>query len=126
MCPLSQPGLECSYQQPPIQSDDDRCNYPGQRGQRSAVYEFSHLPALAGEVHQWNHRERELQAQYDLAEYEQPTRATFTIHRSDEHSRHDGDQPRNEPPEPGRKPYVEESFHYDLPSQSAGDGAVLT
>src|SRR5689334_2596075 len=59
------------HEQPCIQ----RGNYHGhavrQELQPAPVHECTHLRALRGESHQWEHRERELQAQDHLTQHEQ-------------------------------------------------------
>ena len=71
-------------------------------GEERRVHELAHLPALAGEVDQRDHRERELQAQDDLAQDQERARAMLAVQRGDDHGRDDRDQPGDEPAEPGR------------------------
>ena len=87
--------------------------------------EWSHQLLAARELHEREDRERQLQAEDDLAQHQQRTRALFPFDRDDDDRGHDRDEPRDQPPQPRAKPDVEKSFHHDLPGQCAGERGVL-
>ena len=74
---------------------------------------------------QRDHRERQLHAEHDLAEHEQPAGALFAVENGDADRRNDRQQPGDQPPHPGRQPDVQEPFHHDLARQRGGDRGVL-
>ena len=92
-----------------------------QRGATSVA----HLAPVAREHHQRKHRERQLQAQDDLAEDEQRAGAALAVERHRDQRGDDGDQPRDQPAQPRTQADVEEPFHDDLPGQRAGQRRVL-
>ena len=88
-------------------------------------HERAHLAPVAGEADERKHRERELQAQDHLAQDEQRPGAPLAVEDHDDHGRHDGHQPRDQPPQPRPQADVDEPFHHDLPGQRAGERGVL-
>src|SRR5512138_606977 len=73
------------HEQPRIQRGDHYGHAVRQELQPAAIDECAHLRALRGESHQWEHRERELQAQNHLTQHEQLRRPALAV----QDSRHD-------------------------------------
>ena len=53
-------------------------------------------------------------------------RAALAVRDRDDHRRHDGDQPRDQAPQPRADPDVEEALHHDLAGERAGQRRVLS
>src|SRR6266581_6265359 len=62
------PGTRDLHEQPRVEGGDRYGDDVRQGLEPARVDECSHLRPIGGEAHQWKDRERELQAEHDLAE----------------------------------------------------------
>src|SRR6188472_728875 len=69
--------------------------------------------------------EGQLQAQDDLAEYDERAGSPVAVNRKDDDGRNDRDETRDEPPQPRPDADAEEAFHHDLTGQCPGERRVL-
>ena len=114
------------HEQPHVEHGDERRAVD----QASALSQprLANAPIFARsrrEAHQRKHGERELQAEDHLAEHQQLRRAALAVQDGDDGRRHDGDRPRDQPPQPRPEADVEEPLHHDLAGQRAGERRVL-
>src|SRR6476661_9763851 len=77
--------------------DRDR---PGHRLDPERARKRSHLVFVAREHHQREDRKRQLQAENHLAENQQLSGSAFAVEPDDNHRRNDGNEPRDQPPQP--------------------------
>src|ERR1035437_9432538 len=104
---LLEPVVESLVEQPGVEHRDDDTRRPRERLEPRGVHELPHLGTIAGELHQWEDREGELQAEDHLAQDEEFRRPALARDDRDDPRRPDRDAARDEPPHPRPEPDVE-------------------
>src|SRR5206468_2358992 len=109
-----------------VQQNNNSGREPGQNFHPQWTDELAHFSAVAGEHDQGYHGKGKLHAQNDLAEDQQLGRAGFAVEGGAQDRRHDGNQPRDEPAQPGTEADVEKAFHDNLSGQRSGESGILS
>ena len=103
-----------------------RPDRPRQHFEPHRIGERAHLHAVRREHDERKDGERELQAQNHLAENEELRRSALAIENGDNGGRHNGDEPRDQAPQPRTEADVEKALHHDLAGQRASERRVLS
>ena len=81
-----------------VQSDNHRCDEPGDYRDDDRAGELAHFGFAGGELHQWHHRKRQLQAQNHLRENQQLVCSLIAADRDNDDRRNYRDRARDQPP----------------------------
>ena len=76
---------------------------------------------VAGEKHERNDSEGQLQTQDHLTQNEHVSRLALAVDGGDDDRRNDGDEPGDEPAQPRTQANVQKTFHHDLARERAGE-----
>ena len=117
---LLEPVSESHHDQPDIESDEKDRRGPGQYPNPGLICELAHAGAVAGEMDERNHGERQLHAQDHLAQDQQLVDAVVACNRDRDGRRNDGHQARDQAAQPWPHAEIEEAFHDDLARHGSG------
>src|SRR3954466_6999472 len=118
----AEPVAERLPEQPRVETGDNECHEIREDLEPRRVHELAHLHAVGREHHERKDGERELKTEHDLARHQEPRGPTFPVQDGDDSSRHNGNRPCDEPPEPGPDTNIEESLHDDLAGERPCQG----
>jgi hypothetical protein len=118
-------GAEDEPEEFAVEEEDGDGDTPGEDGSGARVDEVAHFGALAGELNEWNHGERQLKTENDLTEDQERSELPFPGNADDEDCGNDGDSAGDEAAQPGLQANIEKTFHDDLAGERAGERGVL-
>src|SRR3954465_4868733 len=110
----AEPVAERLPEQPRVEAGNHECHQIREDLEPRRVHELAHLHAVGCEHHERKDGERELKTENALARHQDLWGRTLSVQDGGDGSRHNGNGPRDEPPEPGSDKDVEESLHHDL------------
>src|SRR5688500_1262543 len=109
-----EPAAERLEEQPHIERGDHERHHIREQLEPRGVRKLAHLHPIGGEQHEGKNRERELETENDLAQYEELGCPALTVQDGDDGGGHNGDGAGNEASQPWTDADVEEALHHDL------------